>query len=167
MLFQEIKESFRQGKERYLSQYWNLVTLLMLILFVLAGIIWIVGYSMTVKEDGHWTIPVRRAFSKETREHGYRFLLLSNGIFGVAFVLSFFHGSNLFQVNSVLGPLQLSLVNMTRDIVKFLFLFLLVFLSFAWAERKVYSNYVMIAETAGREVLGKNHTEHSFARYVI
>lgn len=73
-------------------------------------------------------------------------------------VLSFISASNLFQVNSVLGPLQLSLVKMIREITKFLFLFLLLFLAFGWAERKVYSQYVQ-----AREAFIGNATEHEFA----
>ena len=48
MLFQEGKEAYRQGKERYLSQYWNLVTLIMLALFVVSGVLWFIGHLMIV-----------------------------------------------------------------------------------------------------------------------
>ena len=44
MLFQEAKEAYRQGKERYLSQYWNLLTLFMLGLFIASGVLWLCGF---------------------------------------------------------------------------------------------------------------------------
>ena len=149
MLFQEAKEAYRQGKERYLSQYWNLVTLIMLALFVVSGVLWFIGHLMIVSG-------VKEASAKKL---DYRSILLSNAFFAFGMVLAFFHISNSFQVNSMLGPLQLSLVKMVRDIVKFLFLFLLLFLAFAWAERKVYSGYVH-----ARTTFVANTTTHKFSK---
>ena len=62
----------------------------------------------------------------------------------MAFLVSFFHLSNSLQVNSDIGPLQLSLMKMSQDVGKFLVLFLLVFLSFSMAIRKVYSQFEQI-----------------------
>ncbi|KAK2565951.1 Short transient receptor potential channel 5 [Acropora cervicornis] len=160
MLVQEAKELYRQGKERYKSQYWNLVTIVMLLLFVASGVLWLIGYFMNVGGQDSWKIPIEAVFSdKNATESAYRFVLLSNVFFSLAMVLAFLHASNFFQVSSVLGPLQLSLVNMTADIGKFLFLFLLLFLSFGFAQRKVYSRYVQ-----AREDFAGNKTDHEFAR---
>ena len=146
LLFQEAKEAIRQGKERYFSQYWNLVTLFMLGMFVISGLLWLAGYFLSVEGKGTSAIPVREAFGVSANKSAYRLILLSNAFFSIGLVLSFINASNSFQVNSVLGPLQLSLVMMFRDIAKFLFLFLLLFLAFGWAERKVYSQYVQARE---------------------
>ena len=162
MLEQKAKEVYRQRTERYQSQYWNLVTIFMLFLFVASGVFWLLGYFMNVVGQKSWKIPIEAVFSdKIATESAYRFVLLSNVFFSLAMVLAFFHASNFFQVSSVLGPLQLSLVTMTADIGKFLFLFLLLFLSFGFAQRKVYSRYVQ-----AREALAGNKTDHEFARYV-
>ena len=162
MLVQEAKEAYRQGTERYQSQYWNLVKIFMLFLFVASGVFWLIGYFMNVVGQNSWKIPIEAVFSdKNATESAYRFVLLSNVFFSLAMVLAFFHASNFFQVSSVLGPLQLSLVTMTADIGKFLFLFLLLFLSFGFAQRKVYSRYVQ-----AREAFAGNKTDHEFARYV-
>lgn len=158
LMVQEAKEIYRQGKERYFSQYWNFVTLFMLGMFVIFGLFWLVGFFLSVEGKGTDAIPVREAFGKSAKEAAYRLILLSNAFFSIGMVLSFIRASNLFQVNSVLGPLQLSLIKMIRDIVKFLFLFLLLFLAFGWAERKVYSQYVQ-----AREAFIGNATEHEFA----
>ncbi|XP_044175027.1 LOW QUALITY PROTEIN: short transient receptor potential channel 4-like [Acropora millepora] len=160
MLVQEAKEAYRQGTERYQSQYWNLVKIFMLFLFVASGVFWLIGYFMNVVGQNSWKIPIETVFSdKNATESAYRFVLLSNVFFSLAMVLAFFHASNFFQVSSVLGPLQLSLVTMTADIGKFLFLFLLLFLSFGFAQRKVYSRYVQ-----AREAFAGNKTDHEFAR---
>ena len=162
MLVQEAKEVYRQGTERYKSQYWNLVTIFMLFLFVASGVFWFIGYFMNVGGHDSWKIPIEAVFSDmNATESAYRFVLLSNVFFSLAMVLAFFHASNFFQVSPVLGPLQFSLVNMTADIGKFLFLFLLLFLSFGFAQRKVYSRYVQ-----AREDFAGNKTDHEFAKYV-
>ena len=114
---------------------------------------------MTEQEFGGSVIPIGEVFGDKAQVYAYNLLLLSNAAFSIGLVLSFFHASNFFQVNSILGPLQLCLVKMMRDIVKFLFLFLLLFLAFGWAERKVYSQYV---ET--REKFVRNTTEHKFSK---
>lgn len=159
MLVQEAKEAYSQGKERYLSQYWNSINLYMLAFFVISGVLWLIGYFMNVVEQSSWKIPVDTFFNASSKEVAYRFVLVSNAFFSVALVLSFYHVSSFFQVSSVLGPLQLSLVNMVRDISKFLFLFLFLFLSFGFAERKVYSRYVQATEK-----LAGNRTDHEFAK---
>ncbi|XP_044175127.1 short transient receptor potential channel 5-like [Acropora millepora] len=156
MLVQEAKEVYRQGTERYKSQYWNLVTISMLLLFAASGVFWLIGYFMNVVGQNSWKIPIEAVF---TDKNGYRFVLLSNVFFSLAMVLAFFHASNFFQVSSVLGPLQLSLVSMTADIGKFLFLFLLLFLSFGFAQRKIYSRYVQATDD-----FAGNKTDHEFAR---
>ena len=159
MLLQEAKEAWRQGKERYLSQYWNFVTLFMLGMFVISGVLWLAGFFLAVTGKGTWTIPISDVFGVSAKESAFRLILLSNAFFSIGLVFSFINASNSFQVNSVLGPLQLSLVKMIKDIAKFLFLFLLLFLAFGWAERKVYSQYVQ-----AREVFVGNATEHEFAK---
>ena len=156
MLFQEGKEAYRQGKERYLSQYWNLVTLIMLGLFVISGVLWFIEKLLVVSG-------VKEAASvSSAKALEYRLILLSNAFFAFGTILTFFQISNSLQVNSMLGPLQLSLVKMVRDIAKFLFLFLLLFLAFAWAERKVYSGYVH-----ARTTFVANTTTHKFSKWVF
>ena len=162
MLVQEGKEVYRQRTERYQSQSWNLATIFMLFLFVTSGVFWLIGYFTNVVGQKSWKISIEAVFSdNNATESAYRFVLLSNVFFSLAMVLAFFHASNFFQVSPKLGPLQLSLVNMAADIGKFLFLFLLLFLMFGFAERKVYSRYVQ-----AREAFAGNITDHEFAKYV-
>ena len=158
MLFQEGKEAYRQGKERYLSQYWNLVTLIMLGLFVISGVLWYIEQLIVVSGVKE-AAAVSSAFGASGKGLEYRLILLSNAFFAFGMILAFFQISNSLQVNSMLGPLQLSLVKMVRDIAKFLFLFLLLFLAFAWAERKVYSGYVQ-----ARTTFVANTTRHKFSK---
>lgn len=81
LLFQEAKEAHRQGKERYFSQYWNLVTLFMLGMFVISGLFWLAGFFLSVEGKGTDAIPVREAFGRSAKESAYRLILLSNAFF--------------------------------------------------------------------------------------
>ena len=56
--------------------------------------------------------------------------------------MAFFHLAHVFQINSVLGPLQLSLYKMLKDVLKFLAVFLLLYIAFATGVAKIYSYYV-------------------------
>ena len=47
-------------------------------------------------------------------------------------------------MNSVLGPLQLSLYRMLRDVLKFLVFFLAIFVAFVMGVRNLYSYYSSI-----------------------
>ncbi|EDO48346.1 predicted protein, partial [Nematostella vectensis] len=134
LIVQELKDMWRQGKERYLSQWWNLVTLAMLGLFIISGILWVAGSALSVSKEG-------------SLAESYRFILLANAFFTIGVLLAFLHFSNAVQVNSTLGPLQLSLVKMVKDILKFLLLFFLIYLAFVVALRRVYSQYVWAGKT--------------------
>jgi len=74
--FEEMKEFYRQGRERYFAQWWNFVTILMLFFFYLAGIFWFLGSSaLSVDED---TYSMKYFVKNITRDSAFRFLLLSN-----------------------------------------------------------------------------------------
>ena len=60
----------------------------------------------------------------------------------------------IFQIDSVLGPLQLSLYKMLKDVGRFLLIFLVLYLSFATGVVKVYSYYV----AAQKELQKQNAT---------
>ena len=73
----------------------------------------------------------------------------------------------IFQIDSVLGPLQLSLYKMLKDVGRFLFIYLLLYLSFATGVVKVYSFYV----TSQIELQKQNMTSdpqdsHPYDKYV-
>lgn len=131
----------------------------MLGLFVISGFLWLAGFFMTKHGFGGSAVSIQELFGDKAQVYAYDLLLLANATFSIGLVLSFVHASNFFQVNSFLGPLQLSLVKMMRDILKFLFLFLLLYLAFGWAERKVYSRYIQ-----AREKFVGNETEHEFSK---
>ena len=92
LIFEELKEFHRQGRERYFAQWWNFVTIIMLLLFILAGLFWLLGSSALAvnehihsSEDEHThslgiehTHSLTRVVKSITRDSAFRFLLLSN-----------------------------------------------------------------------------------------
>ena len=162
MTVQEIKQALHQGKERYFSEWWHLAVIPMIICYLIAAVLWIVGYAYIASGSGEWTVHVRELLGS-TSLTPYHLLLLSNSFYSFAVVLTFFEASHTLQVNSTLGPLHLSLMNMGKDIMKFFFLFALNVCAFALAMRKLYSQYVQ--STAAHTNMGNNSTTtHAFER---
>ena len=92
-----------------------------------AYIVWLVTWLSVYEE---WQ-PRKNAF------------IVADVLYASATVLAFFHLAHAFQVSSTLGPLQLSLYRMLKDVAKFLFIFLMLFIAFATGLIKIYSYYVV------------------------
>ena len=158
---QEVKQALHQGKERYFSEWWHLAVIPMIMCYVIAAVLWIIGYAFMASDSGEWTVHVRQLLGS-TSLAPYHLLLLSNSFYSFAVVLTFFEASHVLQVNSTLGPLHLSLMNMGKDIMKFFVLFALNVCSFALAMRKLYSQYV---QTSAQVTKNSNSTaNHAFER---
>lgn len=161
IIVQEIKQAYHQGIERYLGEWWHLAIIPMILFYVLAAVLWIVGYAVVASDLGEWTIPVG-GLQEPTSSNPRRLILLSSSFYSMAVVLTFFEASHFLQVNSTLGPLHLSLMMMMKDIVRFLALFAINVCAFAIAMRKLYSQYVQTSS----HVRGPNNTtvSHTFER---
>ena len=125
LALQEVLEASRQGFFNYISKWWNVVDILIVFTFFLSYTVWLSawGYYGGLK-------PRKSAF------------IVADTIYASATVMAFFHLARVFQVNSVLGPLQLSLYKMLKDVLKFLAIFLLLYIAFATGVAKIYSYYV-------------------------
>ena len=146
MTIQEIKQALHQGMERYLSEWWHLAVIPMIACYIVAAVLWIVGYAFIASDSGTWVVHVRDLLGS-TSLTPYQLLLLSNSFYSFALVLTFFEASHVLQVNSKLGPLHLSLMNMGKDIFKFFILFALNFCAFSLAMRRLYTQFVQTTGT--------------------
>ena len=93
---------------------------------------------------------------------------MADTIYASATVMAFCHLAHVFQVSSVLGPLQLSLYKMLKAVLKFLAIFLLLYIAFATAVAKIYTYYV--ASQIKLRELDDNHdykASHPYAKYVL
>ncbi|XP_015764521.1 PREDICTED: short transient receptor potential channel 4-like isoform X2 [Acropora digitifera] len=145
LLIQEFLAAIREGFFFYLSKWWNIVDSVIISLFMLSLVLWVSAYFHFGNE---WK-PEKDAF------------IAADVIFSSAIIISFFHLTHIFQVDSVLGPLQLSLYKMLRDVWKFLLLFLVLYLSFATGLAKMYSYYV----ASQVELLRQNMTHYEKTHY--
>lgn len=92
---------------------------------------------------------------------------MADAIYATATVLSYFHLAHIFQVNSVLGPLQLSLYRMLKDVLKFLAIFLLLYIAFTTGVAKIYSYYVASQlELQNYNESTEYQASHPYAMYV-
>ena len=97
MAVQEFHEMLRhQPRMSYFFKWWNIITTVMLILFLLAAFLWILGFAIT----GGWSVKDQSLNRFVENKDGYQLLLLGNSLFSLAIVVSVFHLVNLCQVRS-------------------------------------------------------------------
>ncbi|XP_078384472.1 short transient receptor potential channel 4-like isoform X1 [Oculina patagonica] len=150
LFLQGALEITRRGFLNYFSKWWNVVDTLIVLTFLLSYIVWLSAWGIY----GEWK-PRKDAF------------IVSNTIYASATVMAFFHLAHILQVNSVLGPLQLSLYKMLKDVLKFLAIFLLLYIAFATGVVKIYSYYV--ASQIRLKELDDSHdynASHPFGRHI-
>ncbi|XP_028395064.1 short transient receptor potential channel 5-like [Dendronephthya gigantea] len=166
MIFQEFNEMINHRPwYNYFLKWWNIVTSIMLLFFVFAALLWLIGYAIT----GGWSVYDYSLNKLVQNKQGYQLLLLGNSFFSLAIVISVFHLVDLCQVNSVLGPLQLSLYRMLQDVLKFLLFFAAIFVAFVIGVRNLYSYYnsiqAEIAQNRGRNDSMLAETNHPFSTF--
>ena len=122
----ELLEVYRQGLVIYYSKWWNVVDTLIIVTFIVAYVLWLIAWGAN---DNQW-----KPRSPE--------FIWADMIYASASVMAFFHLAHVFQVNSTLGPLQLSLYKMLKDVLKFLLIFLLLYFAFFTGMTKIYTYYV-------------------------
>ena len=151
LFLQEAFKAKRQGFLNYISKWWNVVDTLIVLTFLLSYAVWLSAWGY-YKE---WK-PRKPAF------------IVADTIYASATVIAFCHLAHVFQVSSVLGPLQLSLYKMLKAVLKFLAIFLLLYIAFATAVAKIYTYYV--ASQIKLRELDDNHdykASHPYAKYVL
>jgi len=149
LLLQEILEARRQGFYIYMSKWWNVVDTVIIVTFLLAYAAWLLSFA----HFGKWK-PQEPAF------------VLADVLYASATVMAFFHLTHIFQIDSVLGPLQLSLYKMLKDVRRFLLIFLLLYISFATGVAKVYSYYVTSQIELWKHNLTYYQESHPYASHV-
>ena len=86
-------------------------------------------------------------------------------LYASAIVMAFLNFTYLFQVNKTLGPLQLSLYKMLKDELKFLVIFLMLYIAFAAGLMRVYSYYNASQAKLREDGVIDHRGTHQYARY--
>ena len=149
LLLQEFLEAQRQGFYVYMSKWWNVVDTLIIVTFLASYAVWLLSWFYY----GKWK-PRKAAF------------IVADVLYASATVIAYFHLTHIFQVDSVLGPLQLSLYKMLKDVRRFFVIFLLLYVSFVNGIVKVYSYYIASQIELRRRNITNYEESHSYAKYV-
>lgn len=97
MVVQEFNEMLNHRPwYSYFLKWWNIITTIMLLFFVLAALLWLIGYAIT----GGWSVYDYSLKGLAQNRHGYQLLLLGNSFFSLAIVVSVFHLVDLCQVRN-------------------------------------------------------------------
>ncbi|PAA62583.1 hypothetical protein BOX15_Mlig005824g1 [Macrostomum lignano] len=133
-VWQEIKQLWNEGAKAYVTDMWNLLDFATNALYIatitLRGVAW-----YRVRQDGNLANIHRQYWD------AYDPTLISECLFATANIFSMLKLVYIFTVNPHLGPLQISLGRMLSDILKFLFVVVLVLSSFACGFNQLYWFY--------------------------
>ncbi|KAF2355082.1 Transient receptor potential channel, partial [Trinorchestia longiramus] len=127
LIWTEVKALWTDGLLEYLHDLMNIVDFVTNSFF-LAWIQLRVTAWILVHRDLWWYD--KWPWYPREQWHAFDPMLLSEGCFGAAMIVSFLKLVNMFSVNHHLGPLQISLGRMIFDILKFFFLYMLVLFAF-------------------------------------
>ncbi|PFX26205.1 short transient receptor potential channel 4-like isoform X1 [Stylophora pistillata] len=125
LVLQEFLEAKKQGIHFYFSNWWKKMHILTLVTFAVSYIVWLAAWV----HFGEW------------KPRGIPFIV-ADVFYATGTVMAFFHFTYIFQVSSTLGPLQLSLYRMLKDICRFLIIYFTLFLAFGAGLVKLFSYYV-------------------------
>ncbi|KAF0294333.1 Transient-receptor-potential-like protein [Amphibalanus amphitrite] len=129
----QVRQCWRRGRRRYFSDSWHWYDTLMTTAFMVSFCCWIWSYYDIVTYGNE----------RLERKFWYQYdpTLIGEGLVAIASILAFGKTLYLFQMNSSLGPLQISLGKMVSDICEFLAIFTLIIFSFASGMYRLYAYY--------------------------
>ncbi len=120
-IWQEITELWNFGIDEYIHDLWNIIDFLINCFFVS----WVLFKFISYASVENLVLPRDKWDSWDP-------IIISEGMFCAAMILSFLNMVHIFSVHPNLGPLQISLGRMVYDIIKFFFIYMLVLIAFAF-----------------------------------
>uniref|UniRef100_A0A3Q3IYM7 Short transient receptor potential channel 1 n=1 Tax=Monopterus albus TaxID=43700 RepID=A0A3Q3IYM7_MONAL len=126
MVWSDVKRLWYEGLEDFLEESRNQLSFVMNSLYLATFALRIVAHSKNVgdTERKNWD--------------AFHPILVAEGLFALAIVLSYLRLFFMYTTSSILGPLQISMGQMLQDFGKFLGLFLLVLFSFTIGLTQLY-----------------------------
>lgn len=122
-----------EGPSRYFKKLWNWHAVINNTLFVLTFLFWLASYFDAVHND---QVDLERKYWHELDP-----LLIAEGCFCIATIMSFFRLIFFCRLNYYMGPLQISLGKMCADLAKYIIVFVIVILSFSAGLCRFYQPY--------------------------
>ncbi|KMQ97082.1 short transient receptor potential channel 5-like protein [Lasius niger] len=151
-----IRLCIMDGPVRCFRTRTNWYELVMLVLFILTFLFWIVA-ALDVRMNGQRDL-------ERKYWHKYDPTLIAEGIFCIATIMAFFKLLFICQLDYDLGPLQLSLVKMIRDVGHFIAIFGIIVMAFTVGLCHLYQYYDGMVQTDDESKL-KTEQENSFVDF--
>uniref|UniRef100_A0A8C5FEF4 Transient receptor potential cation channel subfamily C member 6 n=1 Tax=Gadus morhua TaxID=8049 RepID=A0A8C5FEF4_GADMO len=138
MIWAEVKEIWSQGPGEYLLEPWNFLDFGIMAIFLASFSCRFSAFShaLAAQTVVHQHYSARMDWLPSDPQ------LVSEGLYAVAVVLSFSRIAYILPANESFGPLQISLGRTVKDIMKFMVIFILVFLAFMIGMFNLYSYYL-------------------------
>ncbi|XP_033344032.1 short transient receptor potential channel 4-like [Bombus vosnesenskii] len=121
------------GPKRFFAGPWYWFEMIMISLFILTFLYWITA-ALDVRINGQ--LELERKYWNQ-----YDPTLIAEGIYCLATIMAFLKLLYICQLDYHLGPLQLSLGQMIKDVVKFIILFSIIIFAFTAGTCKLYQYY--------------------------
>lgn len=121
------------GPAKYFKSMWNWHVLITNAFFVLTFFFWLASYFDAIKND---QVDLERKYW-----HHLDPLLIAEGCFAVAVIMSYFRLMFFCRLNYYMGPLQISLGKMCADLAKYIIIFVIVIVSFSAGLCRFYQYY--------------------------
>ncbi|XP_076547129.1 short transient receptor potential channel 4 isoform X2 [Osmia lignaria lignaria] len=127
------------GPGRFFTAPWYWFEIITIFLFIMTFMYWITA-ALDVRINGQ--LELERKYW-----HKYDPTLIAEGIFCLATIMSFLKLLHICQLDYNLGPLQLSLGKMFKDVGKFIILFSIIILAFTSGTCRLYQYYDEMVQT--------------------
>ncbi|XP_044748362.1 transient receptor potential-gamma protein isoform X2 [Coccinella septempunctata] len=134
LIWSEIKQLWDVGLEEYARDMWNVIDFITNSLYVATVALRVVSFYQVQNQPEAATEP-------RSEWDDWDPMLISEGLFSAANILSSLKLVYIFSVNPHLGPLQVSLSRMVMDIMKFFFLCILVLFAFSCGLNQLLGYY--------------------------
>lgn len=126
---------WNQGEKMYFNDPWNVYFLITQLFFWLAFFSWGIGiFAFNTEEE-------REKNEKRWNWESYNHVLFAETFYCIATMLALLRSLQIFQLHSVWGPMQLTLLRTGRDILNFVIIFLLFVFCCACGIQMLYTNY--------------------------
>ncbi|XP_064607916.1 transient receptor potential-gamma protein-like [Liolophura sinensis] len=143
LIWSEVKELWNEGAKSYIHDMWNILDFATNSLYIATLTLRVISYMQVSKERAEGK---RQAYIERHAWDAFDPSLVAETLFAAANIFSSLKLIYIFTVNSHLGPLQISLGRMVMDILKFVFVFLLVLFSFACGLNHLYWYYANLRQ---------------------
>lgn len=128
-----------QGPRRFFRNLWNCYDLIMYFLYLFTFLFWLASYLDSIDND---QIDLERKYW-----HPLDPVLIAEGCFAVAVIMSNFRLLYLCRLSYYIGPLQISVGKMSSDIARYLTIFTIIILAFTAGLCRFYQYYDGMVQT--------------------